>query len=245
VGYTTKRWFLTLFGFALLDLPAAWADIIVTTNPNAPSTDLLASHSLGQSNFTEPWRWIGNAGNDHRDLGQSFLLSATGDSVLDKITVRVSEFLGFGTAVPNAGYTLELWTFTNQFDGIGDMLVNSQTDLLPSSGALSNQYWTFDIENVILSQGQHYGFIFAFNSGPDSQRFVAFVEDFVERYSPGREIARNGTPPNWSSTTHDLEFYLQGFPAASVVPEPSSLTLFGFGSLVVLGYRWRHRGRSV
>jgi hypothetical protein len=116
----------------LRSLPAS-AGIVVTTAPNAPTTNLLASHSASITNFAESWRWIGNVSNDHRDLGQSFLLSAIVDSVLDKITVRVREF---GASVPNSSYTMEIWTFSDRFDGSGNVLLNSQADVLPSSSAL-------------------------------------------------------------------------------------------------------------
>jgi len=38
----------------------------------------------------------------------------------------------------------------------------------------------------------------------------------------------------------DANFGLHGF-LASAIPEPSSLTLFGLGTLVVIGYTWRQR----
>ena len=216
----------------------AEAAITVSVNSSPPSTDLLLSHG-GVTNFASQWRWIGDNptgnGHEHTDLGQSFLVPGASDVVLDKITIRPRDV---GTAVSGASYNLEIWSFSDATDISGNSLVSSQTDVFPSSG-LSSGYWTFDIEDQALASGQQYGFILAFNNGPDSQLFINAVEDLNGAYTDGGKLSREGTPPVWSAFRNfvDLDFYLQG----SIIPEPSTLALTMLG---MAGLGWRRRRRT-
>jgi hypothetical protein len=183
------------------------------------------SHTAASTSFAETWNWVGNTGNDHRDLGQSFLVPGTETLSLGAITLQVRNM---GASAPGSPFHLEVWTVSDQFDGSADVLINSQPGVLPIIGLSSSSYWTFDVAPVALAPGGRYAFMLAFDTGPDAQRSVEFVEDFNSNYLQGRRLARNGTPTNWSSITNDAVFFLQfELPA----PEPGGFVLLGVGMI--------------
>jgi len=213
--------------------------VTVSSNATVPASNVFVSHDwlLGDS-FAEPWSWTGNTGNNHRDIGQSFLVPGAEPVQLGAVTLRAREV---GSSVPGSPFHIETWTVTDAFDGIGDVLVDTQTGVLPNSGLLASSYWTFDVAPISLAGGGRYAFILAFDTGPDAQRFVNFVEDFNSGYTEGRWLARNDTPTNWSSITNDAIFFLQSEPPA---PEPSSYMLLGFGALGLVRQARRLRDRA-
>ncbi len=227
----------------LLTVPTAGAHagIVLTSSAAAPTTNIFASYDVGMDTNALLWRWTGNGsdtfGPQRVEIGQSFLVPAGPGVQLDKVTVRAREF---GASVVGAAYTLEVWSFTDANDGVGDMLLSSQTDVIPNAPAPgAPQYWTFDIADVALTGGQHFGFVLSFNAGPDAGRTVSLVQDFVDGYGQGRSVGRAGSPPAWPvNFGHDLTFYAQGVPVTAAVPEPSSLLLAG---LALAGLAWRRR----
>lgn len=221
---------LAALGIFLLLTAARQADagILLTSSAAAPTTNVFASFDPGSDSNALLWRWTTD-GSDHlgpgrMEIGQSFLVPVGPTMLLDKVTVRAREF---GASVPGAGYTLEVWSFTDASDGVGDALLASQSDVIPAVPAPgSPAYWTFDIPDVALAGGGYYGFVLSFTAGPDAGRTVSLVQDFVGGYAGGRSVGRFGSPPDWPvNFGHDLTFYAQGGPQPTAVPEPTALLL--------------------
>ena len=212
------------------------AGIVVTTDATKPSTDVLVSYHVSATNFAYSWNWEGTDLYDHNELGQSFLISESSDVLLDKITLWARNV---SASVEGQDYTLEIWNLSTSSDWNGDVLVSSQSDTLPSSGlTVENQYWTFDIEDVRLANGEYYGFLLAFDNGPSSGLRVPFVGAYVDGFSDGRLISRRGTPPAWSTSfsDKDLDFALQG----DAIPDPTTFviwSLLGCFGMAVCRYR--------
>lgn len=231
---------LVLTGSAL----EARAGIVLSSSAAAPTTDIFASYDPGSDSNALTWRWTGNGsdrfGPERMEIGQSFLVPTGPGVLLDRITVRVREY---GASVAGANYTLEVWSFTDASDTIGDTLVSSQSGILPTSALLgAPQYWTFDLDDVSLTGGQYYGFILAFDDGPDSGRTVSLVQDFINGYGQGRSVGRSGNPPSSPiNFGHDLTFYAQGVPPSAVIPEPASALLAGLGLTGLAGRLWWRR----
>jgi len=212
--------FLALLGAACFTgIPPACAGIIVSSSASAPSTDLLASFEVGADTNAYVWRRIGSGGLNRVEMGPSFFVPGAGMVSLQTLTMRAREF---GTAVAGSNYTLELWSFTDALDTVGDALIDTQAGVMPA-GLAAPSYWTFDFDDITVAAGAQYGFVLSFTDGADSQRFVHFVQDFVNGYPGGRLVSRAGDPLNWDFGGHDLTFYVQGAPTA--VPEPSSAAL--------------------
>jgi hypothetical protein len=214
--------------------------IVVTTSVSRPSTDVLVSHDAHTISYVYPWDWQGSGFLAHTDLGQSFLISKSNDVILDKVTLFARDI---GSAnVDGADYTLEIWRFSSSTDFTGDELVNSQWDTLPSSGLIDRRFWTFDIEDVRLTNGSYYGFLLAFDDGPILGRYVAFAGDPRGGFSDGRLILRSGTPHVWSSEYggHELDFALQG----RVIPEPSTAAIWSLLGAAGIAVAFRARRRA-
>jgi hypothetical protein len=191
----------------------------VATSSSPPSADILTYYSVGYDNFVWGFQWKGDSGSDHLDVAQSFLVTGANDWIVDKITVKVREF---GTSVVNQGFNLQIWTVSDASDWSGDSLVSTQSGTFPSSG-LAAGYWTFDLNNVTLSSGQHYAFVLGFEAGADPQRFVNLVKAYsaYDLYPDGRMFGRAGTPPVWitsPSSNKDFDFYVQGVPEVATTP---------------------------
>ena len=224
---------------ALVAQRATNAGVVVTTSSSPPTDNLLTSYSVGYDNFAWSVGWTADTTAGHIDCAQSFLVSGPSDWSVDKITVKVRES---GNSGATQGYTLQLWTVTDQTACSGNEVVTSQSDLFPSSG-LAAGYWTFDLVDTTLSKGQYYAFALGFNSGPDAGRYFNLVHAYsaYDLFTDGRMFFRVGTPPTWSSPPHisdrDFEFYVQGNP----VPEPATLSLVGAGAASLLLMAWRRR----
>jgi hypothetical protein len=180
-------------------------------------------------------QWVSDAPTDRWEACQSFFVGDDNDWIVDKITMRVREL---GTSVANQNFNLEFWTVSDASDYTGDSLISAQSGTFPASG-LAAGFWTFDLNAVNLSQGQHYAFVLAFDSGPDPQRFVNFVEDYsaYDSYPGGRMFYRRGTPPVWATPfwlgAKDFEFYVQ------CVPEPGTFALIAPTVLGIAGLAFR------
>lgn len=211
------------------------AGIIVTSSAAAPTTNIIASYDLMNDGNAYWWRWIGDAGLNRVEMGQSFAVAPGNDMLADRLTLRAREH---GTAVLGQDYRLDIWEFSDASDTTGNALISTQLGTLPVSGLTTPSYWTFDFDDVLLTAGKQYGIMLAFTEGADSQRYVHFVQDFVTGYSGGRLVSRAGTPPDWDFGGRDLTFYVQG---SAAVPEPSSILLLtvGAGVAVVLARRRR------
>lgn len=237
---------VVVLGLVLLPARPALSSVIFSWSPDAPTGNMLASHSFPFNNHNWPWQWVGDVGSEHMDLGQSFLIVEPHDVMLDKITVKLGS-IGYGAAAAGADYRLEVWTTTDGWDWSGNALVDSQTGVLPdplppARGWGIFDYWTFDIQDILLLSGQHYAFMFAFEDGPVAGLHVRFANAYGSNYPYGRMMARRGTPSAWSTEPHDLEFYVQGA-AAGVIPEPGTLALMlaGLSGLGLVRLRRRRR----
>lgn len=241
-----KYWYLpaALGAFLLVAPRSAPAGILVTSSSTTPSDRVLTGYTVGYNNFGNTFQWTSDSSPSGRqDVAQSFRVSDANDWIADKITVKICA--GYvGTSVLNQGFTLQLWTVSDASDWSGNTLVSSQSATFPSSG-LNAAFWTFDMDNVILSKGQYYAFVLGFSSGPNAQRYVSLVQAYsaYDLFPEGKMFFRRGTPQQWGTPTHlsdkDFEFYLQG----STVPEPSALALWatGTGSLLLMGWQRRKR----
>lgn len=228
--------------------------VTLSTSLTAPTENVFESFpalgdpSFGDS-FVRTFRWIDNsvngAASGHLSTGQTFLVPASSDVVLDAITLRVREF---GTSVIGQPYTLEIYHFPSVASGTGDALVSSQSgifpnDIPPSSLLASNpRFWSFDVQNVPLTAGETYGFLVSFDSGPDPERFVNFVINFSDAYPNGRDFYKFNTPLEWGfgGGLRDAQFYLQSVPPA---PEPSAFLLLGLGAFGLVRHTQRRRRR--
>lgn len=223
-----------LFGACLLQ-PASSA-VILTTSTTAPGDDVIVSHSFDYNNFNWIWQWTGTD-TDHRDIGQSFPIYEANDVIVDKVTVKLGS-VGYGSAVAGADYRLETWTVTDQSDSSGNTQVDSQTGTMPGSEVLgAGGFWTFDIDDVLLANDQHYAFLLAFEDGPTANLTVGLAHRYgPPDYGGGRMILRESG--SWVVGSYDLNFYVQG----TVTPEPGTLTFAALAG--VLGVLVRRRRKA-
>lgn len=204
----------------------------------APTTNVVIQHTAGGfNNFAEPWHRDpgGSPSAPRRDLGQTFLVTGSAPLSVGAITVWARDV---GSAVPNSGFTLEIWSFSNAADAEGDTLVTSQAGVFPgglTTGNGVNRYWTFDIADVLLSTGQHYGYMLSFDAEA-ANRSVNLVEEFAGSFANGSQINRNNDG-NWGVVSGDQEFYIVA------VPEPSTIVLTGV-AVAFTGFGWWRRRRG-
>ena len=235
-----------------LFLPARSFGMSFTADSTKPVDRIIAGYDIPSTNNCQDFGTWTDDGLGHQDMGQSFSLPGTQDYLLDTVTVRLGwwdygiEGRPFGAAVLGAAYHIDIWLmadFVSPGDTTGDVLISRQTAILPSvAAALGNplDYWTFDIADVSLAAGKQYAFLFGFDEGPDTARYVYVNRAWGDYYSGGRTVLRTGTPLQWSSYVRDLDFAVQG----ETIPEPASILLLAT-SIIGIGVRLRRRRRKT
>lgn len=227
------------------------AAIAFSTSGVRPTEDLLASSYHSSSNNLNWWGWCQSPywpyDTANWGLGQTFwlpeMLDGHGnplDAEIAKITVRAG-WDWFGSGAPLAPYTLDIYKFsdTDSRDCVPDYLISSQTDLLPTAGAMVlsgvghwTTYWTWDLEDIMVESGHRYGFVFSFNNGPVDGQYMTFSRSWTDISGDGVILEPKNGLWNWYSA-RDLDYAVQG----RYVPEPATLGLVFAGLMGVV--RWR------
>ena len=205
----------------------------------AAPTDNVAISQASADNST-PFRWERPAGDDRnpRDAGQSFLVGG-GGLVLDRITVNLATL---ATSAYDAQLvTLEIFTLSDAYDVVPDSTIAGEVLPLPadmkSAFDAGNTFLTFDITDVTLSAGQHYGFLLMHSAQQSSGDNMLLAAKANSSYTDGTGIKREerGTGGDnyqatgvWtgSSQPADLEFYLQEASSGSVTARTGTV-IFG------------------
>ncbi len=175
----------------------------LSTNPLAPPA---AGLILGFDADDEGSYLCSHGSATAVDVGQTFL--AISPVTLNKVTLKVRAATDDtrGELV-----TLELGTFTDENDDEMNVVLRSETALLPQALLPGvTLYLTLDFEDVVLEAGRHYGFLLGFTGGGSVNDARLEVLHLGENaYAGGQAIALDGAVIT-SSMEDDLVFFLHG-----------------------------------
>lgn len=204
------------------------AAVLVTTSTVAPSSSFASSTTQ-----TSGVQWRNDTANGRRDVGQSF--QATSNLTLDSVTFRIAADAAPGSGAPNASFTLSLYQVNSAgaFPSSSAILTETGTLTgLTDTSASWNRYVTFDLTNTVLTSGNYYAVMLAFDS-PAAARNLVWQVGPSGSYSGGQSIiTTDGISYSSFGGGSDLVFY------ATAVPEPTAAAfgLFGVGLVA-----WRSR----
>ena len=229
----------------LVGVGQACGTVTVSGSSTQPSGDLLAYNANTADNHNSPVTWSTDGSGSrtgHWDGGACFQISEPNDVLLDKITVRIPGVYsaGHGGGLWSEEFHLEVWTASWPYY-VGVSQVVQQTGYFPDT-ALDSGYWTFDLDDVLVSTGQNYLFLLGFENGPDSGKWFDMAVDWGGSDKQGTlgGAKRDGAGGWYSGTDYTPTFFVQG----SVIPETSTLSLWGLLILCGIGIGWYRRRKA-
>ncbi len=186
---------------AVLTSPAA--AMTLTTSPLAPP----ASEVILGFDAADEGSYLCTHGSAVAvDVGQTFL--AVSPMTLDKITLKVR---AASDDTRGELVTLKLGTFTDETDAEMNEVLAAETALLPQALLPGvTLYLTFDLEDVVLEAGRHYGFLLGFTGGGNVNDARLEVLHLGEDAYAGGQAVTLEAAVQASAMEHDLAFFLHG-----------------------------------
>jgi hypothetical protein len=233
-------------------LLAAAAVALAALTPSLARADVVVSTITGTGPGVTPPAWNGTtsispwgtvSSGATPTYGETFF-TPPGNPVLTGMTFEIQNTSG--SPIPFQAYVYQ-WTGTNI---TGPALFTSAPMAVTSSAGF--QAITVNTDTTVLTPGQQYVAFFS-TIGQGGSNNAAASWGYMQ--SPPGDLAYSGgsfwfnnsssfpalsSPATWVTFNNDLAFTLT-FAAAAAVPEPTSLALFGLGTLGLAGWRLRKK----